>query len=309
MNQHTLRRIKRSTLAAVSALALVLASMTAATASAADLDSADATAQHIAEVAPGATDLAPVDIFPDVVIPDSDAADAEIRLDADDGVAIVVGGEDGMIETVIGLPTDTLDVARGEVAEDGTVVYSAVDSEDAIAVQTLADGSTRVQTVIGGASSAHSFGYSLDGFSPTLSSSGDAMFINDDGAFVPVEAPWAVDASGASVETFYSVDGNELVQTVVPNAGTSYPVVADPSWVWVNAGWGMKLNRTETSSVRNYAAAVGMCVIFAKRLAVGCAFYSSYMQLQANLAQSDSPRTCLHLVVVPAPGSIWRVKC
>lgn len=289
--------------------------MTATTAFAAeapDIDSADATARHIAEVAPGATDLAPVNVLSDAVAPVGDAVESEIHLDADDGVAVAADVAEGQIETTISLPTDTLNVGRGEVAEDGTVVYSAVDSEDAIAVQTLADGSTRVQTVIGGPSSPHSFGYRLDGFTPALSSTGEAMFINEDGQFVPVAAPWAVDADGVNVETYYSVRGDELVQTVVPNATTRYPIVADPSWVWIGAGWGMKLTRTETSNVRNYAAASGMCAIFtrgAPGVAIGCAVYSSYMQLQANLAQSDSPRTCLFLNVVPAPGSIWRVTC
>ena len=42
-------------------------------------------------------------------------------------------------------------------------------------------------------------------------------------------APWAIDSTGASVSTAYSIDGDALVQTV-SHHGAHYPVVADPSW-------------------------------------------------------------------------------
>lgn len=95
------------------------------------------------------------------------------------------------------------------------------------------------------------------------------------------------------------------------NVGMNWKATDDTS-IQDGAGWGMKLTRSETSNVRNYAAAVGMCSVFSRRapgLSVGCAVWGSYIQLQANLAQSDKPRSCLFFNVVPAPGSIWRVGC
>lgn len=45
-----------------------------------------------------------------------------------------------------------------------------------------------------------------------------------------VNAPWAKDANGAAVPTWFSVDGTTLVQHVKTNANTAFPVVADPDW-------------------------------------------------------------------------------
>ncbi len=41
---------------------------------------------------------------------------------------------------------------------------------------------------------------------------------------------------------------------------------------------------------------------------VTCAWVS-YAVFQATLAERDNPKTCLFAVVVPAIGSIWRVRC
>lgn len=240
----------------------------------------------------------------------AEGVETSVALDPEGGVTVAAPGAETAlsIELPAALPLDD-----GAVATDGTVVFPSADaSGDDLAVQTLADGSTRVQTVIAGADSPHAFDYGLTGFSAAVNDKGEAAFISADGSFVPVAAAWATDANGNAVATHYEISGDKLVQVVVPDANTTYPVVADPSWVWIGAGWGMKLTRSETSSVRNYAAAVGMCSMFAKRapgLSVGCAVWGSYIQLQANLAQSDSPKSCLFFNVVPAPGSIWRVSC
>ncbi|WP_404289217.1 hypothetical protein [Glutamicibacter arilaitensis] len=47
-----------------------------------------------------------------------------------------------------------------------------------------------------------------------------------------IEAPWAVDGAGKSVDTHYTLEGNTLTQTVEITADTTFPVVADPSWKW-----------------------------------------------------------------------------
>lgn len=50
-----------------------------------------------------------------------------------------------------------------------------------------------------------------------------------------VEAPWAVDAEGNELETYYEIEDGKIVQTVITDEDTVYPVVADPNiawWVW-----------------------------------------------------------------------------
>ncbi|MEV4736682.1 MULTISPECIES: hypothetical protein [unclassified Microbacterium] len=37
--------------------------------------------------------------------------------------------------------------------------------------------------------------------------------------------------------------------------------------------------------------------------------FASYIVAQANLAQGDSPKSCLFFTAAPIPGVIWRIKC
>lgn len=46
-----------------------------------------------------------------------------------------------------------------------------------------------------------------------------------------IAAPWAYDANGMAVPTYYNIDGSTLIQTV-EHHGAAYPVVADP-WILV----------------------------------------------------------------------------
>jgi hypothetical protein len=278
---------------------------------------ANGIAHQVAEAAPDGAVPVEGEQIGDEVTATAGATETTVALDASDGIEVSLTVEGEPLAAAITLPTE-LEVGEGVVADDGTVVYAADDSgakaQDAIAVQTLSDGSTRVQTVIADQNSAHALGYSMPGFLPAIDDSGNAAFIGtgDSTAFVPVEPAWAVDATGASVATHYELRGTELVQIVTPDAGTVYPVVADPTWVWIAAGWGMKLSRSETSRVRDYGAASGMCAIFtrgAPGVAIGCAVWSSYIQAQANLAEGDRPKRCLFFNVIPAPGTIWRVTC
>ncbi len=227
-------------------------------------------------------------------------------------VSVPIDGGTQTESRAIELP-DEIPISDGVVAEDGTVVFNADDrSGDAVAVQTLADGSTRIQTVMGGAESPREFGYRMAGYQPYQGDTGEVIFLNEAGDYVPVAAPWAVDANGESVPTSYEVRGDELFQVVTPGAETAYPVVADPSWIWNGPIWGMKLNRAETSRVRDYAAALAMCGSFLKKLPrVGwaCAAFGGYMVAQANIAQGDKPKTCLFLTAAPVPGVIMRITC
>ena len=49
-----------------------------------------------------------------------------------------------------------------------------------------------------------------------------------------IATPWAVDATGAAVETYYSTDGLVLVQHLALSDATVFPVIADPQFT---TGW------------------------------------------------------------------------
>lgn len=204
----------------------------------------------------------------------ADSTTTTIPLDGSDPIAVSALVDGVQLDTTISLPSN-LRVGNGEVASDGTVVYQSADDSGAVAVQGLEEGQTRIQTIIPDSGAQHEFGYAMDGFQPAVADDGSVSFVaqGGEGAVVPVEAAWATDANGAAVETYYEVRGDELFQVVVPTASTAYPIVADPTWGWRNAAWGLTLSRSETAGIKDYAAAAGMCATIAKAapaFAVAC---------------------------------------
>jgi hypothetical protein len=281
-----------------------------------EVEAANVIAGQISEVAPDAGEVLEGQRVGGASVAETRSATVEVRLDSPSQIDVVAEGGGGEIAATITLPRG---FARGPgtIADDGTVVFRSDHGGrgslgDAIAVQTLTDGSTRVQTVLATAESEHEFGYGMAGFSPVVTPEDGTFFVSDSGAVVPVDAAWAVDAKGEPVATHYEVRGAELVQVVEPDADAVYPIVADPSWQWINAGWGMKLTRDETRQSANYATAGAMCIAFVKRaaaLGIACGVYAGYIMAQANIANGENPKTCLFFDVVPAPGTIWRVRC
>ena len=70
-----------------------------------------------------------------------------------------------------------------------------------------------------------------------------------------IGSAWAVDANGNQVATAYAVDGDVLIQSVVPAESTAYPVVADPR-VQCDVVWcTIEFTRTETNTASQTAAA------------------------------------------------------
>ncbi|WP_050723030.1 hypothetical protein [Microbacterium sp. GCS4] len=256
---------------------------------------------------PASAPVAAGEVVGDQAVVQANGIEAIVPLSAAD-VVTVASDDNGGQAASITLPSEFRE-SVGTFSDDGTVVYEA-DSGSALAVQTLTDGSTRVQSVIDSATSVHEFEYGVDGYRPYQADSEEVVFVDADGDFVAIAQPWAVDANGVSVPTHYEIRGDKVVQVVQPDESTVYPVVADPTWLWNGPAWGMKLNRSETSRVRDYAAAIGMCGLFAKAIAIKvCGVFASYIVAQANLAQGDSPKSCLFFTAAPIPGVIWRIKC
>lgn len=56
-----------------------------------------------------------------------------------------------------------------------------------------------------------------------------------------IDSPWAKDADGTPVPTYFEVSGGKLTQVVETTSEVRYPVVADPKLTY---GWGVYLNLT-----------------------------------------------------------------
>jgi hypothetical protein len=248
----------------------------------------------------------PVVPFADGVTATVGDLEVDLPTPGNDTVTVTAASDADPLRAQIVLPPQ-FDTGAGASLTDGTVVFPDRERPgDDLAVQVLADGSTRIQTVLGSASSAREYAYSVNGYSP-VEADGSFGFLAEgqQGGFVPVAAAWATDAQGRVVPTHYEIRGMSLVQVVEPQHDTTYPVVADPAWSWMWGGYGAKLDRYETHRVIDYSYAVGMCAGIArwanKDAGIACGVYGAYISAQAHLADSDRPRTCLFLVVVPAP--------
>ncbi|MDH5133839.1 MULTISPECIES: hypothetical protein [unclassified Microbacterium] len=182
------------------------------------MDDAEVVAATIEAAAPSTELSSPGEVVAGQLVTTVGDVESSVPLSSEDEVIVTRATADGEQAASIALP-DELPVDAGVVAADGTVVYAADDgSNDAVTVQTLEDGSTRVQTVIGSADSAREFGYRMDGYQPYQSDTGEVIFIDGQNDAVPVAAPWATDADGRAVPTRYEVRGDELFQVVFPVA-------------------------------------------------------------------------------------------
>ncbi|MDP0396731.1 DNA/RNA non-specific endonuclease [Tsukamurella strandjordii] len=64
-------------------------------------------------------------------------------------------------------------------------------------------------------------------------------------------APWAYDANGKEVPTWYDIDGDDMVQRIEPGPDNVYPIIADPLWDKI---------KSAGNSVKNFGAGVGRSV-------------------------------------------------
>lgn len=149
---------------------------------------------------------------------------------ADPAEGIVLTGN-GSSQMRLGLPfaqqaASSADVGAGMVAYDNqngsTTVPLVVDA-----------GSLAVHTVINSVEAPQSYEYELglaQGDQVQQLATGEIVVTDEQGnpEFASA-APWAKDATGASVPTRYELHGSTLVQVVDHDASFRYPVVADPT--------------------------------------------------------------------------------
>lgn len=139
-------------------------------------------------------------------------------------------------------------VAPGMVQLNGVVTYLSKDYANDTVVPTQ-DGAQFLQD-IESASAPTAFSYQINvpkGGRLLLVANGPdghnhsgkaALILNAAGAMVgSVDQPWAHDARGQQVATYFTVRGTTLTQHVLHRqSGVSYPVTADPNFHWYALG-------------------------------------------------------------------------
>ncbi|MFI2458196.1 hypothetical protein [Streptomyces sp. NPDC019539] len=164
----------------------------------------------------------------------------------------------------IGLPA-TSDV-RGAEAGAGTVVYPNASKSTDLAVQPTTDGGVRALVTLKDRSASTTQRFTIDvpnGASLHEDGRGGYEITNEstDGVhtvIASVAAPWAKDANGKPVATRYTLDGDQLVQTIDVNDHTAFPVVADPKFTWGIVTGTAYFNRTETRRIAQNGAITAM---------------------------------------------------
>ncbi|HTE22524.1 MAG TPA: hypothetical protein VK674_05795 [Candidatus Limnocylindria bacterium] len=168
----------------------------------------------------------------------------DIPKDADRGVTF---GTEGQNKLSIELPgADSAALAKQ--AAPGVVTYDSGNGS-ANAIQPTEDGGLRMLTVIDNPNAPTEYDYKV-----TVPNGGRIMLAVDGGAVVvgankkvmfTIDKPWAKDAKGNAIQTYFTADGKTLTQHVKHNVpGVVYPIIADPrisrSWhgitVWFNRG-------------------------------------------------------------------------
>ncbi len=141
------------------------------------------------------------------------------------------------------------------VGYDGArlMLFEDVAGDTDVLVQPQNDAGVRVLTVIGSSAAPKSFDYQLEldvGHNLIPLDGGQVVVVDSESIAVSViEAPWAFDAAGNSVKTFYSIAGNILTLNVAHDDSTAYPVLADPVFTWGNVSGTVYFSRSETLNI------------------------------------------------------------
>lgn len=171
----------------------------------------------------------------------------DIPLDPADGVAITTESGERL---GIGIPGD------GEAADvsGATVVYADAAPSAAAAAQATEDGGVRVLVTLTDAHAAAEYRFPLDlpeGAVPTLREDGVVDIVAGDGTALGSIAPaWAKDAGGSPLPSSYRLEGTTLIQDVVFDESTAFPVVIDPWWNPLSWNWS-KIGRATVKGLKN----------------------------------------------------------
>lgn len=245
-------------------------------------------------------------------------------LTPDDGVWQASGDIDARAGLTVTADTGTVTLqpetqASARVAADGS---AATYSEEAFGFALTGAGAQADAGYIvikdASAPDEYRFQISADGEAAhlALTIDGGVIISNSDDQVVNALAPaWAIDATGATVRTWYTLDRGTIIQHV-DHRGATYPVVADPRLLCNGVFCTLMYSRSETQQVasRSGTATVVLsagCTALAGFIGgLACGFATSYAGQVAQDALNHGkclgmrafiyvPVSTTHLVVAP----------
>lgn len=175
------------------------------------------------------------------------SADVSMPTSPQDDVMMSGGGQ----SLSIGLPTES-DSGSAVTVAPGVSAFVNPNGSVVVPVE-KENGVVQITTVLDGADSPQRYEYSLgmpDGFSPQLQVDGSILLTDGSAVIGAIAAPWALDANGATVPTWYETTPTSVVQVVdLSGGGIAFPVVADPSVSFFWWGYAIKYTRSETRQI------------------------------------------------------------
>lgn len=199
-------------------------------------------------------------------------------------------------------------VTQADSVSRGGITITGLAGEDTVSRSTKGGG--QVLTVLRNAEDAAVFDVDLPP-GAHLTKMGDSVLIaGKDQLLGAIDAPWAIDAKGKSLETSYLIKGNRLIQEV-DTAAAAFPVVADPSFRWCDwyTSICMKLGYSETRYITDTffvgvgAATAALCSLipwmppYLGAIRVVCAgvVAAYYWALRGTFATARSQGRCVEL--------------
>lgn len=222
----------KGTISVIAASALVLTFVAPAHATqGTDSEHESLTLDAMTSVAPEVLEEAVGQVADGPVVLEEKTSDTSIvvRSDPEAGIDVSVGDT----EITIGLPNAGVASSAEEIGA-GLVAFDNQDGSSTVPI-VRDGGELQIVTVIAEEDAPERYEYQLElsqGVHLELLPDGRAVVVDSADEIVVglFEKPWARDAEGADVPTYFTVEGSTLVQTV-EHAGASYPVLADPIWI------------------------------------------------------------------------------
>ena len=153
-----------------------------------------------------------------------------VSTDASEGV--VIESAEG---EVVGISVEGMDGVEGEVVDGMTVFDLGTHAVAFQPVEEESGGGVRTLFTLEDETAPTVFEVSFDlpeGGSFVPSEGGSVLALDAAGEVVgSVAAPWARDAAGVAVPTYFEIAGTQLIQHIETNEATAFPVVADPFWI------------------------------------------------------------------------------
>jgi hypothetical protein len=256
--ERTMRKLTRPSSVLLTALVFAAAALGSAPAEASPRPASETSAASTALDALDERDLLASGVAePEADFVADESAPSPEGIDSEGGWDLASEELDDVDGLTVSTPQGSLSLApvtesSGEEVQPGVLLY---EGEHADYVLTSSDKTAAAAgyVVVKGAEAPEEYRFAVTAAGADahleLTSSGGITVSDSLGNVVnTIAEPWAVDAEGAPVDTWYEVDGAVVVQHV-QHAGATYPVVADPSLECDAAFCTLLYSRAETQRI------------------------------------------------------------